>query len=710
MFDRGPDGTGKLVSDKPRLRLVGRKDPAVAAFPSRQREIRVPSEVPLLHLRLLGRFEIQLAGSSSRAIEIPAQKHRAVLAYLAMRPDYAETRERLAALLWGDRTDAQARQSLRQCLLELKRGLGTLGERALIVEAQSIALDPRRVSVDARQLLHLAETEGADFVADLAALPSGPFLEGLQVDDEGFEQWTRIVRADIDLTIASLVRRLEQAHAGCEGSLAVKAAEQLVALNPVREDSQRLLLTILAHHRGREAALVRADALVAMLRSKLDAEPETETRDLIASIRRVQRLPRPAENLKRLVRAIPPEEGPESLSSSPRPSIVVLPFANMSRDPEQEYFADGITDDIITALSRLRWLFLIARNSSFTYKGRAVDVRQVARELHVRYVLEGSVRAAGERIRITGQLSDAETGRHIWSEKYDRQMDDIFAVQDEIAQNVVASIEPHLYAEEGFRAASRPPGSVDVWGLVVRSIELMNRFSRRHNEEARQLLRRAIEIDPRYARAHATLSWVIWWATLYYWIPNRADGYPRATEHAKHALSLDPSEPWARMTFGLSLSTAGQHERAISELWTGLKFNPSFALGRMAYGWALLRAGRFDEAIAETGKAIEMSPMDTFAGQYTAIHGLALLGARRFSDALPHLRASVASDAEFSGHYNTLISCCGHLGLLDEAQEVIARRNKVGPPLNVRVLRENLSKFAHCDVFVEGILKAGVVE
>jgi DNA-binding SARP family transcriptional activator len=304
------------VREKPILRLIG-KGPAVQAVPAGQRESRRSAESPLLRLRLLGRFDVQPAGTASRTVEIPAQKQRAVLAYLAMRPDYAETRERLAALLWGDRTDAQARQSLRQCLLELKRGLGELAAKALIVEAKSIALDPRLVVVDARELQRLAETgathagtSAAVFVAELAALQSGPFLDGLQVDDEGFEQWTRIARADIDLTIASLVRGLEQAHAGCEGALAVKAAERLVALNPLREDSQRLLLSILAHHRGREVALVRADTLVAMLRSKLDTDPEPATRDLIASIRRLQRLPRPAENLKRLVRAIPPEDGP----------------------------------------------------------------------------------------------------------------------------------------------------------------------------------------------------------------------------------------------------------------------------------------------------------------------------------------------------------------------------------------------------------------
>ena len=158
-----------------------------------------------------------------------------------------------------------------------------------------------------------------------------------------------------------------------------------------------------------------------------------------------------------------------------KPSIAVLPFTNMSPDPEQEFFADGMTEDIITGLSRLKWLFVIARNSTFTYKGKAVDVRQVARELGVRYVLEGSVRASGKRIRITGQLIDAETGKHIWAERYDRQLEDIFAVQDEITENVVAAIEPHLYAEESLRFNSQPPESVATWGLVVRALTLINK-------------------------------------------------------------------------------------------------------------------------------------------------------------------------------------------------------------------------------------------
>ncbi len=407
--------------------------------------------------------------------------------------------------------------------------------------------------------------------------------------------------------------------------------------------------------------------------------------------------------------ALPPAE-PFPLSRPDEPSIVVLPLANLSEDPEQAFFADGVTEDLTTALSRLRWLFVIARNSAAAYKGRGVDVRTVARELGVRYALEGSVRRAGPRLRITAQLADGETGRHIWAEKYDRQIDDIFAVQDEIVGNIVASIEPQLLEREGDRAAAKPPDRVDVWGLVVRAIDRVNRFGRAENEEARRLLQRALALDVQHARAHAIFSWALWWAALYHYVPDREAGYAESSRHAQEALRLDRNEPWARLVAGLNLSTDGHHERALAELEMALALNPNFALGLTVHGWALLRAGRYDEAIAETSRAMRMSPLDSFAGLYTTIHGLALLAAGRFDEALPHLRASVAADAEFAGHYNALISCCGHLGRLDEAAGWLERRNRVGPPLRVGTLRHNLRNFAHRDIFAEGLLKAGVPE
>jgi adenylate cyclase len=307
-------------------------------------------------------------------------------------------------------------------------------------------------------------------------------------------------------------------------------------------------------------------------------------------------------------------------------------------------------------------------------------------------------------------LVDAESAKHIWAQKYDRELEDVFAVKDEIADHVLAAVEPHLYAEEGSRAASQEPESIGTWGLAARALTMLNKLDRKQNREAQDLLRRAIAMEPRYARAHALLSWAVWWGTICQWYDDMPEGYRQAAAHAEDALAYDPSDPWARMVSGLCLSTAGQHERALDELMTALRLNPSFALGSMAFGWALLRAGHFDDAIAETGRALRMSPLDSFSGFYTAIHGLALLGAQRFEEALPYLRAAVAAFAEYPGHLNSLISCCGHLCLVEEAKEFIAARNRVGPPVRIAGLSRNMRYFAHYDVFVKGLRKAGVPE
>ncbi|HEV2606200.1 MAG TPA: adenylate/guanylate cyclase domain-containing protein [Microvirga sp.] len=393
-----------------------------------------------------------------------------------------------------------------------------------------------------------------------------------------------------------------------------------------------------------------------------------------------------------------------------KPSIAVLPFTNLSGDPEQEYFADGMTDEITTGLSRLRWLLVIARNSTFAYKGRSVDVRQVGRELGVRYVLEGSVRAVRNRVRVSAQLIEAETGSHIWAERYDRQMDDLFALQDEITEKVVGAIEPHLYAEEGLRVSRQAPASIDTWGLVVRAIGLVSRVGRKDNEEARALLDRAVEVEPTYARAHAILGWALWWAAWNYWLDDEDAGITEARRRAETALSLDPNEPWARMVFGLCLSAERNRDQAVRELEAALRVNPSFALGYSVFGWVLVCAGRFDAAVEETGKALQLSPNDSFRSFYELNHGLALLPSRRFAEALPYLQKALVAFPDVPQQYTVLISCYGHLGQLDEVPRLLERRNRFSPQLTVSLNRHQLRDYPFGSVVAEGLSKAGVPE
>src|SRR3954449_11918412 len=250
--------------------------------------------------------------------------------------------------------------------------------------------------------------------------------------------------------------------------------------------------------------------------------------------------------------AASPAEADQSrpgLSLPDRPAIAVLPFDNMSGDREQEYFSDGISEDITTALSKLRWFFVIARNSSFTYKGRVIEIRQIARELGVRYVLEGSVRKGGNRLRVTAQLIEAETGNHLWAERYDRDLADIFAVQDEITERVVAAIEPELYAAEQVRSQSKPPESLDAWECVIRALSLIGQGTRDENTEAEALCRRAIAIAPGYGRAHSLLAWTLLRST--FWSGDLRPVVPEVSAETQTALALDDRDPWAHFAQGM---------------------------------------------------------------------------------------------------------------------------------------------------------------
>ena len=290
-----------------------------------------------------------------------------------------------------------------------------------------------------------------------------------------------------------------------------------------------------------------------------------------------------------------------------RPAIAVLPFTNMTGDPAQEYFSDGISEDIITALSKLRWFFVIARNSSFIYKGKAVHMKQVAEELGVGYVVEGSVRKGGDRVRITAQLNEVATGSHIWAERYDRDLADVFAVQDEITEAIVAAIEPQLYAAENFRARRKPPDSMDAWDLVMRALSHYWRVTRQDNVVAQALLEKATAIDPNYGQALGVLATSHTFSAHMGW-EDMATAAPIAERAALAAILADSEDPWAHYALGCVYLFARRFDDSLAEFELALRLNPNFSLAQGYYGLTLAYCGRWEEAESAAQRALLLKP------------------------------------------------------------------------------------------------------
>ncbi len=333
----------------------------------------------------------------------------------------------------------------------------------------------------------------------------------------------------------------------------------------------------------------------------------------------------PTDEANRSPRAVPPLPD--------RPAIAVLPFINMSDDTEQDYFSDGISEDIITALSKLRWFFVIARNSSFTYKGKAVHLKQVAEELGVGYVVEGSVRKSGERLRITAQLNDVATGSHVWAERYDRSLSDVFAVQDEIAEAIVAAIEPQLYAAESFRAKRKAPDSMDAWDLVMRALSHYWRVTRQDNVVAQALLEKATAIDPHYGQALGLLAASHTFSAHMGWA-DMAMAIPIAERAALAAILADSEDSWAHYALGSAHLFTRRFDDSLAEFELALRLSPNFSMAQGYYGLALAYCGRWEQGDLAARRALRLSPRDPFSAIYCGIAAYAQFVGRNYDEAM----------------------------------------------------------------------------
>ena len=393
-----------------------------------------------------------------------------------------------------------------------------------------------------------------------------------------------------------------------------------------------------------------------------------------------------------------------------KPSIAVLPFTNMSGDPEQEYFSDGVTEDIITALSRLRWFFVIARNSTFVYKGQSVDVKQVGRDLGVRYVLEGSVRKSGQRVRITGQLLDAFSGNHIWSERYDRELTDIFALQDEITTSVTAAIEPKLLAAEGIRAETRSIEDLDAWDLVARALSHLWKLSAPESKIAVGMLQEAARRFPSYGPAHSMQAFALLVSGHMGWIPSAGDKALTA-QLAHHAVELDESDPWAHMALGYLSFTDRQTDEAIRHFQTALDLNPNFAAAYGYVGFALAFDGQCDEALRRFEQAMRMSPRDPLNGFFLTGISVAHYLAGRYAEAVKWARQAVQLRPGFIGGHRILCASLAQAGHGADAKAAMVTLRHLQPNLSIAWVRQSVPYTSGpMEHFLDGMRKAGLAE
>jgi TolB-like protein/class 3 adenylate cyclase len=403
----------------------------------------------------------------------------------------------------------------------------------------------------------------------------------------------------------------------------------------------------------------------------------------------------------------------EPLPLPSKPSIAVLPFDNLSGDREQEYFADGMVEEIITALSRMRWLFVIARNSSFTYKGKAVDVKQVGRELGVRYVLEGSVRKAGSRVRITGQLIDTSTGAHLWADRFDGALEDIFDLQDQVTASVVGAIAPKLEQAEIERTRRKPTENLDAYDYYLRGLAAFHQWTKEGNDEALSNLYRAIELDPNFASACGMAARCYAQRKGSGWITDSAHDVAEAAKLARRAVALGKDDAVALCTAGFALVHLGEDiEYGDALISQALVLNPNLASAWLFSGWAKASLGEPEVAIEHVTRAMRLSPNDPLKFSMFCALGLAHFIAGRYTQALAVAEAAARDRPEYVHPICIVAASAALSGALDEAKKAMVILRQLDPTLRISNLRrlqaikrpEDLAKWE------EGLRLAGLPE
>jgi TolB-like protein/Tfp pilus assembly protein PilF len=669
-------------------------------------------------LTLFGGFELRLA--DGRPADLPGQKDRALLAILAINAGAAQPREKLAGLLWSDRGETQARDSLKHSLTRLRQCLAEVLPAAIVADRQSVRLDPTGLEIDVRRFQRRLAAGTLEALAEAIGLYRGEFLDGIGVRDRGFEDWVlgerQRLRRGAEEALTSLLAPALPAETRAS------AARRLLALDPLREAAVRALMQAHVEHGETAQALKLFETFRDRLREELGVMPEGETLRLYDAIRQrggsLESRSQPAAPAPIAASMAAPERL-EQAAHSPepplpgKPSIAVLPFENLSGDPEQEYFADGMVEEIITALSRMRWLFVIARNSSFTYRGRAVDAKQIGRELGVRYILEGSVRKAANRVRISGQLVDAATGAHLWADRFDGALEDVFDLQDRVAASVVGAISPKLEQAEIERSNRKPTENLDAYDHYLRGVACLHRWTREDNLRALAHLRRAIEADPEFASAYGMAARSYSQSKVSGWETDRQKAVKETTYLARKAGALGKDDPVALCTAGMALGyVVGDLENGDAMIERSLALNPNLAWAWLFRGWVKVWLGELDTALECYARAMRLSPQDPQHFNMSTGAAWAHFLAGRNEEARELAQAALREQPDYVNALKVMAASSALSGRDQDARDAMARLLALDPTVRISNILDfyPFSRPEDFARYVEGSRLAGMPE
>ncbi len=641
-----------------------------------------------LELILLGRFECLL--SSDSRITLSMRKAEVLLAYLALTPGLRHPRERLINLLWSDRSDEQARNSLRQCLSSIKKSLGEIADLVLQVDRTTVCLVPELIEVDVLEFERLATLGDYESLSTAADLYQGEFLEGISIRDAVSQEWldnerNRFKRQFIEI----LLNLAETQLVSHDFGNAIKSAERLVKQDPLGEAGWRLLMRSYSESGDRNHALMAFKRCSDVLHRELGVEPETKTAELQQQIK--SGLTDPSSSIESKPETADPATVNTAQSvSMGKNSILVLPLQNLSNDPEQQYFSDGLTESIITGLARFPSLRTHSRHTAFAARDKNLSIQQIEEQFNCQYVVEGSVRRSETSIRISAQLVRTGSGEQIWGEQFDSKLENTFDLEDQITHSIVAAIKGKIDVTDEKIATQKPAKDIESYDLMLRGYHHLLKFNPEDNLKAIELLDQFLDIEPNSATAHNHLYQTYLTNWMEGWSAPRSEILDKCRHHIERAVQLMPDNALIQADYGEFLSFTGEYDEAETYLDRAIRLNPNDPEALVTAGGSYSNIGQLDKGIELIEACYRIDPYHPWLDW---VAGAAYFGDRQHDKAL---RIFKNMPNPVDDIYGWIAACYYRLGEADKAHQYLqtyldtARRNMAEVPASWEAWREHV--------------------